>query len=173
MPVTRSGRNRLFRFSLAGLLLFVTTASLVVALATYPTRRKRHVILIYDKQKDAFDEAQREMFRRLKRDGYQVQDDSYRQSGSGDWRGFAALTASRKGEKDQLCYVEVQGFVSEYWMRNLPMTISHFGRPLDRKFTKLLTRTLDQNAWQYEINADCTVLGFASTPYAEVISNEQ
>lgn len=43
------------QFSLAKLLMGVTVVSLVIALATFPARRKQKVIRIYDTQKNAFD----------------------------------------------------------------------------------------------------------------------
>lgn len=157
----RSMKLRRPKYTIAALLGLTLCAAIVIAARTYPARQQARTKAIYDAQKDAVKVATDDFVAELIRAGYTVVDDSTGLGGSGEWRRHVALTATSADGAQEVCYVEVMGFVSHNdhdepsWMQILPMRISHKGRKLNAQFIAGLLELLDEKGWEYNVDDRC------------------
>jgi hypothetical protein len=155
-----------YPFYLWHLFVLMTLVAIACSWFEYRSRRRALVVRTYDAQKAATGDAVATLVRELESDGFVVSNDCEGAAGSGEWRYYVALTATKEGRKRLQCFVKVMGFVSHNaadcptWAANLPMTISRQGRQLDDRFVHILTATLRDHGWEYRLDSECTGHGF-------------
>jgi hypothetical protein len=156
-------------FSIAALLGVTALVAITITVVTYPSRQRAKTIATYDAQKQVVDQAIQEFVDVIKNEGFAIINDSTGTGGSGEWRQYAAITATGTDGTRDVCYVEVMGCVTHNendqptWMRILPMRISHRDRKLNARFIKTLVAKLDRRGWEYSIDSRCKGGGWFST----------
>lgn len=149
------------RFAISTLLVLTAITAIVIAVKTYSARQIAKTKATYDAQKQIVDVVKATYIADLIRSGYRVADDSVRAGGSGEWRTYIALTATAPDGNQDVCYVEVMGFVAHddsdkpTWMRVLPMRISHRGRKLNDGLLTRLLAALRERSWVYSVDNRC------------------
>jgi len=161
---------RLTRHTFANAWLIALTALLAVPMSVmiHNAWKRTRTIAVYDSQKEVVDTVIQEFADALRQDGYGVINDSTGSNGSGEWRKYAALTATDSDAAQHVCYVEIMGFVNHdddgqpAFMKILPMRLSHRSRALNSRFLTLLCAELDKNGWEYGIDSKCSGRGWFS-----------
>ena len=157
------------KFAVSTLLILTAIAAIVIAVSTYPARQVAKTKATYDAQKQAVKTATEAYIAQLSSAGYSVVDDSTGLGGSGEWRMYVAIAASSSDGRQDVCYVEIMGFVSHNdkdqptWMEVLPMKISHRGRTLNDAFLALLIGKLKERGWTYTVDDRCRGDGWFTT----------
>ncbi|WP_430450787.1 hypothetical protein [Rhodopirellula europaea] len=160
-------------FAISTLLLLTMVSAIAIAIKSYPARRIAKTRATYDAQKQVVDAVTRTYVADLTKAGYSVVDDSTGVGGSGEWRQYVAIAATSPQGHQDVCYVEVMGFVSHdevdqpTWMEVLPMKISHKQRKLNDAFLTLLLGELEGRDWAYAVDNRCRGDGWFSNNPSE------
>lgn len=149
------------RFSITAVLGLTFVVAMCIAIVTYRNQIRARTIAVYNAQRQTVRHAIVEFVSSLDQSGARVINESSGSSGSGEWRQCAAITTIDAEGHQRACYVEIMGFVTHNtngqptWMGNLPMRVSHRGHELNDQFIALLTRKLERQKWQFEIDSTC------------------
>jgi hypothetical protein len=149
------------RLLIAAVWLMIAAVGVYLGNTSYQAFREQHVRRVYDAQKRVVYAATQEFVAELTGEGFHVINESTGQGGSGEWREIVAVAAEKTPGELEVCYVEVQGFVSHnsadrpIWTKNLPMSISRRGRGLDARYIEKLAAMLEKRHWEFEVNNRC------------------